>query len=199
MINRIWLTASMLFALLLLASCGASEQDKLVGAWQLTGIEDVLAAEEIDLSEVEEYVQLELTLVFDADGTVSFELSIMVELQAMITESVASLGLEVEAEDLDVLITIDGTYEIDSAGVLLISFDTENLTTIPEEVCFTVAGFESCQVVEELLGEYIEEFETIFGFEDDTAYYEVDETSLTLWDDDCDFPADQLCAKKLTK
>lgn len=196
--KRMWLAASMLIVFLL-AGCGASEQDKLVGTWKLTGIESVLAAEEIDISDVEEFVQLELALVFDADGGVSYELSIMVALQDMITESVAGLGFEVEAEDLDVLISIDGTYEIDSAGVLLISFDTENLTTTPEEVCFTVAGFESCQVVAELLGEYIEEFEGIFGFENDTAFYEVDETSLTMWDADCDYPTDQLCAKMLTK
>lgn len=200
MINkRIWMAASLLIAFLLLAGCGASDEDMLVGTWQLSNIEAVLAAEEIDISEFEEYMQLDLALVFNADGEISFELSILLDFEAMIADSMGDLGLEIEVESLDVQVSMGGTYEIDSPGVLLIRFDADNLTTTPEEVCFTVAGFENCQNVEEVLGEITGEFEDIFTSENDTAFFEVDETSLTIWDDNCDYPEDQECAAHFTK
>lgn len=193
--KRLWMVASMLIVLPLLASCAASDEDMLVGTWQLSNIETLFDEDGGDFSQFEEYVDLDLTLVFKSNGEFTFDVALMMDLQAMMAALMGDLGVEIEAENLDIQVSMGGTYEIESPGVLLLNLDSGKLTTSPEEFCFSVAGFESCQGIEEITGEFVD----IFPFDSGTALYEVDETSLTIWDDSCDYPADQSCAAQFTK
>lgn len=197
MINkRIWAAASMVIMVLILVGCASTDEDKelIVGRWELSNIESIMADEAVDFAEFEEYMQMSLAMNFASDGTFTFEINMMLDMPSMLADLMGS-DLEIDAETADINISIDGTYEIASKGELLLNFENDSVTVSPDEYCFTVAGFETCQSVEEFAGG-MDEF-AFYG--DEGAYYEVDATSLTLWDDECDYPDDATCAANFTK
>jgi hypothetical protein len=193
-IKRIWIGALMLITLLLLSACGSAQKDLLVGRWQLSNIETILTEQDIDFTGYEDYVELGLAIEFSSDETFILEVSVMLDFETMIFDLLGDEA-EVEAEPANLTVSISGTYEKTSDGVLILNYDTDTLGTTPEEYCYSVSGFETCTEV----GDLTAGFEDLLLYGDDGASYEVDETSLTLWDDACGYPENQSCAAHFTK
>lgn len=194
--KRIWMAASLLIALLLLVSCatGGSGQGVLVGRWQLINIEAIVGEQDVDFSEFEEYVELGMAMDFASDGTFTYEVAVFLEFGRMIREIMDDTA-DVEAGPANLKITVEGTYEKTDDGMLFLNYDTDSLTTSPDEYCYTVGEFDQCLEI----GDLAAGFEDLLLFEEGGAYYEVDGTSLTLWAEDCDYPADQSCAARFSK
>lgn len=195
LIKRLSIAAIMLVSLLLLSSCGFGGNDPLVGRWQLSNIDTILAEQDIDFTGYEDYVELGLAIEFFSDDTFTLDVSVILDFGAMILDLLGE-ETQVDAVPANLTVSVSGAYEKTSEGVLMLNYDTEALTTTPEEYCYSVSGIETCTEVGDLTAGF--EDLLLYG-EEDGAFYEVDETSLALWDDACDYPEDQECAAQFTK
>ena len=194
-----WAVSLLVLASLILVGCGSAiDQDRelLIGKWELSNIDFILSQADLDIGEYEEYVELGMSMDFDGDGTFSIEISMMMDLESIIADMMgAAGGLEIETDQIDIEFTMGGTFEIVSQGELLLNFDEDTFSLSPEEFCFTFMGIETCQNIDEFAGGF-DEFEF---YEGEGVYYEVDEGSLTIWDDICDYPEEESCAVKFSK
>lgn len=179
-------------------ACGlgiGGDGDALEGKWELTsdaalfGDEDALFAEE-----GEEFFDAKVFFTFGSSGDFLLEIPLFIDYEGIFSNSGFDASVEIVAEPLNMLISISGTYEQLSGDIIQLDLDPNSIAYSPAEYCFSLGGEEICQD----LSEITQEFETS-DFELGTGNYEIDGSTLTMWDDVCDYPADQTCAMIFTK
>ena len=185
--------------LLLLASfacdlLGTGDPEQFAGTWDMQNETDFLDEDSFGLEGAEEFMDFNITFTFSSENDITFGMTISMDIYGMLMKELAGEEVEIVAEPLVLTMSVDGTYELVSGDVIQFNFDNTTLAYSPEEYCFSVMGEETCWDMKESV-----EGVDIPVIGSGAGYYEIDENTLTLWDDDCDYPTEQTCAIKLTK
>jgi hypothetical protein len=173
---------------------GGGDQELFVGKWDMQNETDFIDEDSFAVEGADEYMDFDIFFTFGSENELNFQMAINVDFNAILADMAAGEDIEIVAEPLKLSMSMDGTYELVSGDVVQFNFDETTLDYSPQEYCFSVMGVEECLD----MGETIEGIEVaVLG--DAAGYYEITENTLTLWDDDCDYPTDQTCAIILTK
>lgn len=177
-----------------LSACGGGG-DSLEGRWELTNEGAFFGEEEELLAEDgEEFFQADVFFTFGNSGELLVEIPLFIDYPGLFSSSGFDSSIEIIAEPLNMLLSFSGTYEKLPGDIIQLELDPDSVTYSPAEYCFSIGGEETCQD----LVEVTEDFEAS-DFEVGTGNYEVIESTLTVWDDDCDYPNDQTCSLVFTK
>lgn len=181
-------------AALALSACGGGG-DSLEGRWELTNEDAFFGEEEEFLAEDGgEFFDADVYFIFGNSGELLVEVPLFIDYAGLFSSSGLDASIEIVAEPLNMLLSFSGTYEQLSGDIVQLELDPDSVTYSPDEYCFSIGGEETCQD----LFEVTEDFEAS-DFDLGTGNYEVVDSTLTIWDDDCDYPSDQTCTMVFTK